>query len=131
MCDKLKKIKELGDKLSNQMEFVDKLIEALDTTKEGIAILDKDGNYIFLNKAHEEMFKYDEGEMLGLSWSILYPEERVQWYIENVFPIVGKNGSWNGSDMAICKDGTLQKEKVYLTQLPGGGLICTCIKIEE
>jgi PAS domain S-box-containing protein len=130
MCDKINKIKELGEKLTNQMEFVDKLIEALDTTKEGIAILDKDGKYVFLNTAHQEMFKYNEGEMLGKSWTILYNEKQIEYFAKNVFPVVAENGSWNGKDVAICKDGTLIKEIVYLTALPDGGLVCTCIKDE-
>lgn len=131
MCDKINKIKELGEKLTNQMEFVDKLIEALDTTKEGIAILDKDGNYVFLNTAHQEMFKYKEGEMVGKSWTILYTEKQIEYFVQNVFPVVAEKGNWNGKDVAICKDGSLVKEIVYLTSLPDGGLVCTCIKDED
>jgi len=127
MCDKINKIKELGEKLTNQIEFVDKLIAAIDTSKEGLAILDKDGNYVFLNTAHQEMFKYSDGEMLGKSWTILYTEKQIEYFVKNVFPVVSEIGSWKGKDVAICKDGTLVKEMIYLTALPDGGLVCTCI----
>jgi PAS domain S-box-containing protein len=130
MCEKLDEIRKLTEQISNSMEFVDKLIAALDTSNEGIAILDKDGNYIYLNKAHEEMFKYGKGEMIGLSWTILYTKEQIEYFGKNVFPAIGKEGKWNGKDIATCKDGSLQKEIVYLTALPDGGLICTCIKDE-
>jgi PAS domain S-box-containing protein len=112
------------------MEFVDKLTTALNTSNEGIAILDKDGIYIYLNKAHEEMFGYDPGEMIGMTWEILYTPEQVEYFKKNVFPIVGATGKWHGEDVGICKDGSTVKESVYLTALPDGGLICTCIKLE-
>ena len=128
MCEKLDKLRLLTELMDSKLEFIDKLMAALDTSNEGIAILDKEGKYLYLNKAHEDMFKYNEGEMLGKSWSILYSEEKVKYFIDNVFPIIGKEGKWSGDDVAICKDGSLQKETVYLTALPDGGLICTCIK---
>jgi PAS domain S-box-containing protein len=112
------------------MEFVDKLTTALNTSNEGIAILDKDGIYIYLNKAHEEMFGYESGEMIGKAWEILYTPEQVEYFKENVFPVVGATGKWYGEETGICKDGSKIKERVYLTALPDGGLICTCIKLD-
>ena len=126
----LDKIKQLTESISVQMDFVDKLIAALETSNEGIAILDKDGIYIYINKAHEKMFKYNKGEMLGKSWTILYDEKKIKYFVEEVFPILGQQGYWQGEDVGICKDGSLQKEKVYLTSLPDGGLVCTCIKLD-
>jgi PAS domain S-box-containing protein len=131
MCEKLDKIEKLTNELSGSMEFIDKLFFALNSSNEGIAILDKEGKYIYLNKAHEEMFKYNEGEMLGKTWEILYTDEQVKYFIENVFPEIAKEGKWNGKDVAIAKDGSLVKEIVYLTALPDGGLVCTCIKDEN
>ena len=130
MCDKLDKIEQLTEQISKSMEFVDQLTFALDTSNEGIAILNSEGKYIYLNTAHETMFGYDKGEMLGKTWEILYTEEQVAYFKENVFPAIGKEGKWHGKDVAICKGGSTVKELVYLTALPDGGLVCTCIKDE-
>jgi PAS domain S-box-containing protein len=131
MCEKLDKIEELTNELSGSMEFIDKLLFALNSSNEGIAILDKDGVYLYLNKAHEEMFGYKEGEMFGKTWQILYNEEQIKHFVENVFPVISKEGKWNGKEVATAKDGSLVKEIVYLTALPDGGLVCTCIKDED
>lgn len=131
MCYKLDKIEQLTKSITDSMEFVDQLTFALNTSNEGIAILDKDGNYIYLNKAHEQMFKYNEGEMIGKNWTILYNEQQVKYFVDNVFPTIAKDGKWSGKDVGICKDGSLVKEIVYLTALPDGGLVCTCIKDED
>lgn len=130
MCDKIRRLRELTSEISEEISLVSKLTTALDTSNEGIAILDKDGIYIYLNKAHEQMFKYGSGEMLGKSWTILYPEEKIKYFTESVFPVLGEKGHWEGEDVGICKDGSLQPEKVYLTLLPDGGLVCTCIKLD-
>jgi len=130
MEDAFKNIQVVADKLSKLFAENEALKLAINTSHEGIAVLDKDGIYTYLNKAHEEMFKYNEGEMLGKSWQILYTPEQVNYFINEVFPIIGKEGKWSGNDVAICKDGSLQAEKVYLTALPDGGLVCLCIKID-
>ncbi len=131
MCDKIDKIEQLTKSITDSMEFVDQLTFALNTSNEGIAILDKEGKYIYLNRAHEAMFKYREGEMIGQSWTMLYNEKQVKYFVENVFPAIAKEGKWSGKDVAIAKDGSLVKEIVYLTALPDGGLVCTCIKDDD
>lgn len=124
---RLYKISKLGDELSELMKFNNKLIAAINTAKEGIALLDADGNYTYLNPAHEEMFGYDIGEMIGKSWTELYSKSDVDMFIETVFPEIEKNGFWKGEANAISKDGkTKIEEELCLTALPDGGLICTC-----
>ena len=128
MEDTFKNIQSVSDKLSKLFAENEALKLAINTSHEGIAVLDKDGIYTYLNKAHEEMFKYNVGEMLGKSWTILYTEKQVKHFIDVVFPIIAKDGKWSGCDVATCKDGSLQAEKVYLTSLPDGGLVCLCLK---
>ena len=123
---------ELIDELDKINLFKNSLIEAINTSHEGIAILDSDGNYIWMNEAHEAMFGYGKGELLGKSWSTIYSEEDTKWFIENVFPIIEKTGKWSGEATAISKDGvTPINEMVYLTSLENGGLICTCRNRDE
>ena len=129
MCDKIKKIEELTLHMTKCVAFTELLVAALDVSKEGLAILDEDGKYIFLNKAHEEMFGYDEGELEGQSWRVLYTEGQVKWFQENAFVDLKENGWWSGEKTAIHKDGSKVNQKVYLTALPNGGLVCTCIKM--
>lgn len=126
MCDKLDKIKTLSERISNQMEFVDTLMAALDTSHEGIAILNEKGEYTWMNSAHEAMFGYSEGELIGKTWEVLYDESDIKYFQKNVFPLIASEGKWNGKYVAKDKLGNPVNEDVYLTSLPNGGLICTC-----
>ena len=123
---RIAKIARLGKKLSAEMEFNAKLIAAINTSVEGIALLDDEGHYIYMNRAHEAMFGYDEGEMLGKSWTMLYSKEDVEMFIKTIFPVIEKQGFWKGDATAICKDGKLFEEYLTLTATEDGWLICTC-----
>lgn len=123
----LTEIAKVGEKLCKIMDFNDKLITAINTSIEGIALLDENGIYIWMNKAHETIFGYDKDELIGKSWTELYRKRDVNYFIDNVFPIVEMNGSWHGEATAISKDGRTKVEEILtLTALPDGGLICTC-----
>ena len=128
MENTFKEIQAVASKLSSLFSKNEALKTAINSSNEGIAVLNKDGIYTYINKAHEEMFKYAKGEMLGKSWTILYNDNQIKYFIDEVFPVIDNEGKWSGSDVAVCKDGSLQAEKVYLTALPDGGLVCICLK---
>jgi PAS domain S-box-containing protein len=109
------------------MEFNTKLIAAINTSVEGIALLDELGFYIYMNKAHEEMFGYSNGEMIGKYWTMLYSSEDIEGFVTTIFPEIEKNGYWKGEATAIHKDGkTKIEEHLTLTATEDGWLICTC-----
>lgn len=125
--ENIKRIKILTEEFEKVNLFNNQLIEAINTSHEGIAILNSDGIYTWMNNAHEEMFGYEKNDLIGKSWDILYSEDDVDWFIKNVFPIIEKEGKWSGEATAISKDGVTKiNEMVYLTALANGGLICTC-----
>jgi PAS domain S-box-containing protein len=126
----LKHIEILSNEVGELLKFKDLLIDALNSSSEGIALLDKEGKYIWLNKSHTEMFGYSHQELVGKSWKILYKKKDLAFFYENAFPQLEKEGHWNGKAQGIHKDNTtIINENVYLTSLKDGGLICTCIKI--
>jgi PAS domain S-box-containing protein len=124
---RITKIAKLGDELDKLMTFNNKLIAAINTAVEGIALLDAEGCYTYVNEAHEKMFGYKKGEMLGQSWAILYSEKDTERLINTIFPEIEKVGYWKGEAVATCKDGTTKIEELLtLTALSDGGLICSC-----
>ena len=125
----LDQIRILSKEVGELLKFKDLLIDALNSSSEGIALLDAEGKYIWLNKVHAEMFGYSQEELIGVSWKILYIKEDLAFFYENAFPKLEETGHWSGKAEGRHKDGvTVVKEKVYLTSLKDGGLICTCIK---
>jgi PAS domain S-box-containing protein len=104
---------------------------ALDLADEGIALLDKDGIYLYLNRAHEFLFGYADGELVGSPWQVIYDEEESERLSGIAFPALAKNGNWRGESVGKRKDGTSINQRVSLTSLPNGGLICITHCIDE
>jgi len=124
---RITKIAKLGAELGELIDFNNKLIAAINVATDGIALLDSNGKYTYINEAHEKMFGYDKGELLGKSWTILYTEKDTDRLINTIFPEVEKNGFWKGEAVATCKDGVTKiEEALTLTALEDGGLICSC-----
>ena len=123
---RIAKIAKLGKKLNEEMDFNAKLIAAINTSIEGIALLDEKGIYIYMNEAHEKMFGYSNQEMIGKSWTMLYSEKDVEKFVATIFPEIEKHGYWKGEATAIHKDGkTKVDEYLTLTATEDGWLICT------
>ena len=122
----IENIKSLSKKISKLFTQNDILRSAINTSHEGIAVLDEQGKYIYLNTAHEEMFGYGPGELIGKSWEVLYKSEDILYFHREVFPIIEREGKWSGKYTAYSKDGSEVHEELYLTSLPDGKLVCTC-----
>jgi len=124
--DNLDNIKSLSEKISAVFTQNEMLKLAINTSHEGIAILNADGKYVYLNEAHEKMFGYEPGELIGQKWEVLYKSPDILYFYSEIFPIIEKEGKWQGKYVGYAKDGSPVAEEIYLTSLPNGGLVCTC-----
>ena len=125
----IEEIKYLSDKISLLFKQNELLRLAINTSHEGIAILNENGEYIYINEAHAEMFGYTVNELIGKTWEILYKPNDVEYFKTIVFPIIFADGKWNGKYIGYKKNGDEVKEEVYLTLLPNNYLVCTCRNI--
>jgi len=125
----IEEIKTLSDKISLLFKQNELLRLAINTSHEGIAILNENGEYIYINEAHAEMFGYTVNELIGKTWEILYKPNDVEYFKTIVFPIIFANGKWNGKYIGYAKNGDEVNEEVYLTLLPNNYLVCTCRNI--
>jgi PAS domain S-box-containing protein len=102
-----------------------KIKASLDTSKDGVAILDKNGVYTYMNKAHATIFEYEAPvELIGLTWETIYDDSEVEKIKRDYFPLLGANGFWSGSTRGKSKNGKDVFQDISLTGLPDGGLIC-------
>ncbi|MDB2283244.1 PAS domain S-box protein [Halorubrum ezzemoulense] len=97
---------------------------AMEVATGGIAILD-DGEYLYMNQAHADIFDYDPGELVGRSWRDVYTESERERIEEEVLPEVNEHGTWTGETVGRKRDGTPVHQEVGLAQLDTGELICT------
>ena len=125
----IEEIKTLSDKISLLFKQNELLKLAINTSHEGIAILNENGEYIYLNEAHAEMFGYTVNELIGKTWEVLYKPNDIEYFKTIVFPIIFTNGKWNGKYIGYKKNGDEVNEEVYLTLLPNNYLVCTCRNI--
>lgn len=105
---------------------------ATENSVDGIAILDINQNYIFLNEAHAKVYGYASyKDLLGKSWKTLYREKELHDFENRIMPEFEKNGFWKGESIGKKKDGSLFPQEISLTALEGGGLICIVRDISE
>lgn len=98
---------------------------ALDFAEEGIALLDDQGSYSYLNKSHLRLFGYEsEDELLGRKWHVFYDVDEIQRLEQEAFPVLAATGGWRGETIGRRKDGSVIHQLVSLTSLPDGGLMC-------
>ncbi|MEA5552653.1 response regulator [Anabaena cylindrica UHCC 0172] len=113
-------------------EFLKQQLAAMEAASDGISILDKNGNYIYLNSSHINLFGHsDQTELLGKTWQQFYEQEQIKWFERKVFPELMQQGYWQGETIAKRKDGSTFTEEVSLTKLKDGGLICVARDISK
>jgi PAS domain S-box-containing protein len=112
-------------------EALQQQLTAIEAAIDGIAIL-RDNSYIYLNKAHLEMFGYKQPkDLVGKPWTQLYSLEEITRFEQEVFPVLGRDRCWRGEAIAIRKDGTTFTEGLSLTFTEDDLLICVCRDISD
>ena len=108
-------------------EALQQQITAVEAATNGIAVLNENGEYIYLNNAHVKLFGYDHPEqLLGQSWRKLYSPTEANYCEQVAFPILAKTGHWRGETTGKKRDGSLFSQEIFLTLIEGGRLICVC-----
>jgi len=100
-------------------------LAAIEAAEEGIAITDPDGNFIYMNHEHLQMFGFESlGEIEGQNWKLLYSPEVISVMENECFPALIRDGSWRGHADGLRRDGTSFPQEISLTLLEDGGLVC-------
>jgi two-component system, sensor histidine kinase and response regulator len=115
-----------------QQQDLNQLALAFQAATEGMAILDRQQRYVYLNQAHAKLFGYDRPEeLVGQSWQLLYEASEVERFEREVIPAFSQQGYWRGEAIGRKRDGSSFDQAVSLTALDGGGLICIVQDISQ
>ncbi|WP_299334624.1 PAS domain S-box protein [Haloplanus sp.] len=98
---------------------------AIETTQDGISLLDDDGVFIYVNEAYADLYGYDPDEMIGEKWELVYPEEEVSFVRGTILPTVTAEGSWHGETTGLRADGSVFPEEHVVSQADAGTIVCT------
>jgi diguanylate cyclase (GGDEF)-like protein/PAS domain S-box-containing protein len=106
--------------------------DAMDAAIDGMAILNAEGEYIYLNKAHVKVYGYDNvGELIGKSWRILYDSDVIKYFDQEIMPEFSRKGYWHGESIGTKKNGSKFPQDLSLTAMANGGLICVVRDITD
>ena len=61
------------------------LKRAIDQGLEGVALLDQEGRYTYINRTHAEMYGYAPNTLMGSSWKQLYTHGTTDYIEKNLF----------------------------------------------
>ncbi len=105
---------------------------AIESAIDGIAILDENETYVYLNPSHAEIYGYDRPEaLIGKSWRLLYSEAELRRLDREIIPHFRKMGYWRGEATGLKKDGGAFSQEISLTSLGDTGLICVVRDISD
>lgn len=100
-------------------------LEAMEASIDGMAILDANDRYSYLNQAHTDIYGYGSStELLGKSWHVLYAEAELKRFEQRIMPFLKEFGKWRGESVGRRKDGTTFSQELSLALLKEGGLVC-------
>ncbi|MDB4655984.1 PAS domain-containing sensor histidine kinase [Flavobacteriales bacterium] len=112
----------MSDSNKNILQLKERAIES---TSDGIALLDAEGKYYYLNEAHVTQFGYETSEeLIGKTWQVFYKPVEIERLSNLVFPILAEEGTWRGETLGVKNNGETIYQEITLTALEDGGLIC-------
>jgi len=98
---------------------------AIASTSDGVALLDAESKYIYLNESHIVQFGYeDESELLGKTWHVFYRPVEIERIEREIFPLLMQHGTWRGETVGVKKNGDAIYQEITLTILEDGGMVC-------
>src|SRR6266508_2046091 len=129
------RIVELEQALSNQAQLQEQLKQqqiAIEASIDGIAILDSQGIYRFMNTAHATIHGFaSPSDLIGQTWAVVVPDDQMPWYQNECMPQLYRDGHWRGEVVSKRLDGSLHPTDTALTVLGDGGLVCVVSDVTE
>lgn len=117
-------LKDITEKKKFQDEL-GKCSEAMAASDEGMAILDMNHTYTYVNTAYAKIYGYDgPHELTGQTWMNSYPVNEVRRFLQDIMPQVEKDGKWRGEAIGLRRNGTEFPQDISLGLIESGGFIC-------
>lgn len=103
---------------------------AMEAAIDGMAILDEEGTFVYVNGAFVDTYGYDTADQLrGTSWKRYFDDvERLE---REVFPALADDDKWRSEATGVRADGSTFVQELSLKQLDDGGAICVVRDVTE
>ncbi len=103
-------------------------LAALEMARDGIVIIDKNMNLMFINKALCKISGLKESQkdnVIGQPWANAFSASDAEVIEEDIFPEIHENLHWIGEFPIYREDGSVLHTELSFTKLPDGGMIGT------
>jgi len=105
---------------------------AMEASIDGMAILDGNEEYAFVNRAHANIYGYDDPEaFVGRSWRMCYGEPERERFESEVMPTLFAEGDWRGEATGLREDGSTFPQELSLTVTEDGRVICVVRDVSD
>ena len=105
---------------------------AMETSPNGMGILNDKGEYIYVNRALARIFGYGSpNDLAGKHWRLLLHPNEVTRFEQQVLSIVSTSSEWQGEAIARNSSGTDLPVELALASLPDGGMVCVYHDISQ
>ena len=123
--------KDIGDRKLAEKKLQQQAA-AIAAATDGIAILNAQGEFIYLNEAHVKIFGYDSDlELLGKSWEMLYDKAQLHRLSAEFMPDLLQQGYCSLEAEGRRRDGTTFTQDISVTLLEGGERVCIVRDISD
>jgi diguanylate cyclase (GGDEF)-like protein/PAS domain S-box-containing protein len=100
-------------------------VQAVSASMDGIAILDGQEKFAYVNAAHARIYGFTRPEdLVGKSWRLLYSPAERERVLADVMPAFWAVGHWRGETIGLRRDGTAFPQEISLVAIEGGGFVC-------
>ena len=105
--------------------------EAIETARDGIAMLDDHGAFTYVNEAFADVFGYEQSALVGADWERLNPEGILERLDGEILPEIERSGEWSGETTGRRADGSTFVVDVTLSATEVSGFVCVVRDITE
>ncbi|MBC8044416.1 MAG: PAS domain S-box protein [Rhizobacter sp.] len=103
----------------------------IEAARDGMAILDADHQFIYLNSAKARYYGYAPDELAGKNYRMLYGSATLERFDREIQPALQRDGYWFGEIEGLRKDGSSFPQDLSLILLQDGSIVCTMRDITQ
>jgi two-component system cell cycle sensor histidine kinase/response regulator CckA len=117
---------------SKSAENVRRHALAMDSSVDGIAMINQQGTIEYANSAYAAMLGYDDLQaVVGKMWKEVSNPADYQYFETEITQALVLSGKWFGPLTIHRRDGTAFSMEMAVTTLPGGGVVCASRDITD
>jgi PAS domain S-box-containing protein len=108
-------------------ETVQRQSLAMDSSVDGIGILDEHGKHIYANSALARMLGFESaGRIVGQPWRVVYAFQEMNRFEPEIRRALIQNRRWSAPVSLRRPDGSKLPVEMTVASMPDGGTVCVC-----